>query len=174
MDIRKLLGLDKSKKTAWTILGDVPISSSRMWIGDAMLAPIPEDGEVVDVPEGTYEVSVFWIDTAYGEREAILRAVLKGEQAERGKRIGETWADTASQAVCDFEAYSDAVGDDHDAYQEAAALAMFAERPGLYTLAPDAILAHCSSGPGDGTFPLYEMVSGGRRVGIELDFYEDA
>lgn len=154
----------------WLVLGDLPVTSGRIWVGDVQFAPIERDGEVVDVPVGVYEVSIMWGD---GDSEAILRAVLKGTEAERGIQIGETWADTASQAVCDFEAYRAAVGDDHNAYWEKADMAILSEIPGRYEHAPGAVLVHCTSGDGDGTFPLYEMVSGGKRVGIEVDFYDD-
>lgn len=184
MDWKRLLGL-KPKPQApkasanlwnprigpkWMVLGDLPITSGRMWVGDVQFAPIEEDGEVVDVPVGIYEVSVMWGD---GDSEAILRAVLKGTEAERGEKIGETWADTASQAVCDFEAYGTAVGEDHNAYWEKSDMAILSEIPGRYELAPGAVLIHCTSGDGDGTFPLYEIASEGNRVGIEVDFYAE-
>lgn len=87
--------------------------------------------------------------------------------------MGETWADTASQGVCDFEIYSKFTAD-YEAYFEVAEGTFYEDEPHRYVhdAAAEAVLLITSSGFGDGSFKLFELVEGGTRVGLEVEMIE--
>ncbi len=93
---------------------------------------------------------------------------LQGVSPEGLNKIGETWADVATQGICDFDLYAriareyPKLADNPDELFEV-------EDPGVFTLADKAELIRVSTGFGDGTFNLYELLANGDRVGVEVE-----
>jgi len=170
---RKLTGRSKptdpilGEHIGWTVLGNLPVKSGRVWVGDAAFAPNEADGEVVELAPGEYEGRVRWLRFGHDERAANLVLVPSGAAFTRGEQLGTTWADTATQGVCDFNLFQAAIVDEEE-YREAYELQV--EFKGSQRFAyGDAVLLVTSSGFGDGSFKLFELVHEGRRVGIEVE-----
>lgn len=172
--LSRLFGKPKHsyKESDWVRFAAVPVSSGKMWIGDAGFAPNESDGLVLEVPPGTYEVFVKRARFSWGESlNTRMRARLVGTQPTLGEAVGETWSDMATQSVCDFDLYREAVGGDWDAYWEQAEEHVMIEgEHGSYQPQKGTVLAFCTSGRGDGTFPVVALKDGDRLCGVEIEF----
>ncbi len=88
------------------------------------------------------------------------------------KLVG-TGTDTANVGLCDFDVFARACGGDHEASWEIISPAIEeAEILGIAVLDEEAgaVMPFVRSGFGDGTFPVFELVSNGSRVGFEITF----
>jgi hypothetical protein len=162
--------IPKGSETGWGYIGDL-VCGGRLWVGDAQFAPIEGSGEIVDVLPGTYEGYIKQIDYGADIRASRFRIVLAEADAELGAELGETWADTGTQGVCDFDTYSAAIPGDWEEYWQGAEATVMANEFGRYVLdgASDAVLIFTTAGFGDGTFKLFELLADGRRCGIEVE-----
>jgi len=111
----------------------------------------------------------------YGNDARIsqLRAIPSGVTSSTGAQIGETGTDTAKIGVCDHDVFASAWGDDDEASWDIISPAIEdAETHGIAVLDDQvgAVMPFVSSGFGDGTFPIHELVSNGSRVGFEVTF----
>lgn len=158
-----IVGIDMG----WTDLGTLTVSSGRVWVGDAAFAPHEADGKVVELPSGEYEGRVRWLRYGQDERAANLVLVPPSAEFTRGEQLGTTWADTATQGVCDFELLQAALTDEEE-YREAYELEVEVKGSQRFAYG-NAILLVTPSGFGDGTFKLFELVHEGRRIGIEVE-----
>lgn len=167
------------EESDWISFAHVSIPSGKLWVGDPEYVPDPSNGKVVEVTPGVYECFIKKIVFSDGEERAMrLRASLVGTSPDLGEQIGETWADTAAQAVCDSEQFAealkeeDAFGDEAE-YREGIWEGLSEGRLGGYwEYNPDAGLAFCSSGWGDGRFKLFELMEGGQRRGVEVEMID--
>jgi len=149
------------------------LSGPEFLIVDAAFLPSKEDGLVVKAPSGSYVIQAKVIAYGCDRRISRLRAVLDGFQVQLGDKIGETWTDTATTAICDLRVFSEAWGDDDDAsYAKIEEALDNAEAFGVAVLseAAGAVAPFVSSGFGDGTFPVFQVVKEGKRVGFEVEF----
>jgi hypothetical protein len=161
------------KDLGWQELGILPVRSGKVWVGDAQFAASEGDGEVVELAPGNYEGRIRRLNFDGDIRVSHLQLVQVGAVPQRGAQIGETWADTASQGVCDFEIYR-LVSADYEPYWEQSEAALTSGEPGRYVhdAEREAVLIHTESGWGDGTFKLFELIDDGRRVGIEVEMID--
>lgn len=133
-----------------------------------------EDGLVVELPPGEYEVSARVMAYPGDRRIARLRVLPKDCAATLGGAIGETWVDTAATAICDANAIGDAllkVGDDAATDQ----LEQFCESHApcgvfAFEAMPSACAPFVDSGFGDGSYEVMALCSDGRNVGVEIEF----
>lgn len=152
----------------WDSIGELTLTS-QLFVGDGQMAP-HHPGIIVDLDAGVYDVSARKIDFTGDIRVASLRVLAQGSQGERGQKIGESWADTGTQGVCDYDAYRKAIeGMDGEAYFSQHEDELCADDYGTVTLAPNAVLILCSSGFGDGFFPVFNLLDpSGKQVGVEV------
>jgi len=135
------------------------------------MAPF-EPAVTVDLQAGIYEVSRRRV--AYGDdvRVGGFRAVLLGTEWNKGDQIGESWSDTATQGFCDIVAFTDAMPEDHESdYFEVFEDMLVTDDWSVVDLDPKkhARLFVVGSGFGDGSFPVFELLSDGNRVGVEVE-----
>lgn len=161
------------EESDWIPFATVPNRSGKLWVGDVQFAPNEEDGAIVEVPPGEYRCSIKELRFSDGDvRVSRLRGCIAGSSPVLGPQIGTTWADTASQAICDFEVYKAAAEADPE-YEEAANDNLWVQDlHNVYEHVPGAVIAFCSSGWGDGTFKLFELLENGRRVGVEIEMLD--
>jgi len=159
----------------WQSIGTLKLEN-RLFVGDGQMAPT-EPGAILDMPPGDYDVSIREIVYANDRRVANLRVLKDGAaETEREEFIDqETYADSGTQGVCDYENYLKAYQKwDEDEYFEKFNDSLCPDVYGVTPLDPEtnAVLFMSVSGFGDGTFPIYELRADGVRVGIDVQFID--
>ena len=159
--------------TDWMDLSDFVLRGPRFLVVDVSFVPSPKDGLLVEAPPGDYRIQAKVMDYGGDRRIARLRVFSSGACPRLGPQIGETWTDTARTGLCDYEIFSQAWGSDNDAaYAKIEPVLDEAENYGTAVLdeGTGAVMPFVSSGFGDGTFPVHELMEGERRVGFEIQF----
>lgn len=159
-------------ETDWKQLAELTLKGGKFLICDFQFVPSEEDGVSIQAAPGKYNVEAKAIDFDGDRRISRLRVYRHDARPVLGKTIGETWTDTAYSAVCDFDYFSkewDSLGEDAagDKLQEEYG----AENCGVFRLSPNGSeVPFVSSGFGDGTFSIFELCDGEKRVGFEIEF----
>lgn len=152
----------------WVSLGVLELKSGKLWLCDARMGP-NEQAEIIDFAPGEYEVctqNVVFEDV--DERTARLRVVPVGSSGEVGVPFCTTWADAASQGVCDdVDFWGNAGRGWRETYDEP----LWADGNQIITLPGGQKLFICSSGDGDGVFNVLEITENGKRIGLQVEFY---
>jgi hypothetical protein len=135
---------------------------------------------LVDVPPGHYGVAVRCMQWGEDRRVSRLRVLLKGRRGQRGEEVGAVSIDTAKCGVCDPEVFS-AAWRAHPGGEVAATNELEYQITGgaLYgAVALDeqhgAVMVFVRSGFGDGGYPVYELISRSKRVGVEVVFINES
>jgi hypothetical protein len=177
MDLAKLL--KKRNKPPgrapqkWLPATKLPVSSGFLFIGDPYAGPA--DAYVATVLPGTYQLEGRLRDLDGEWYTARVRAILEGcDEPRLGKQIGETCTDLAVMAFYDLKAADEAIAGDNDLYMDRVTRKSFATC-GLVQLklAKPLTIAYVETGFDCGAL-VYELRSGRRRVGVEveMDFAE--
>lgn len=176
---RKTVGHEATEQgttTEWMDFCHLDLQGPEFLIADASFLPSEEDGLLVKAPQGRYLLQVKAMEYGDDTRPSRLRAALLGTTPHLGAKLGETWTDTATTGICDLRRFSAAWGeDDESSLAKVEEAISAAENFGIVTIgaAAGAVAPFLQSGFGDGTFPVYELVEGDRRVGFEIEFIED-
>jgi hypothetical protein len=157
----------------WLPAAKLPVPSGSLFIGDPYYDPA--DAYVATVPPGIYQIEARLRDLGGEWYTALVRAILEGCDAPKlGKQIGETCTDLAVMAFYDLEAAKEAIAGDNDLYMDRVIKKAFATC-GLVQLklTKPMTIAYVETGFDCGAF-VYELRSGRRRVGVEveMDFAE--
>src|SRR5262249_48885384 len=156
----------------WLLATNLPVSSGSLFIGDPYYDPA--DAYVATVPPGTYQIEARLRDLDGEWYTARVRAFLEGcREPTLGKQIGETCTDLAVMAFYDFKDADEAIAGDNDFYMDRVTKKSFAGC-GLVRLklAKPMTIAYVETGFDCGAL-VYELRSGRRRVGIELEIEFD-
>jgi hypothetical protein len=170
--IAQKIELPKSARQDWHPFHTLNVETGKLWVGDPHL-PNADDGFIVEVPSGKYVVEC---DGLPHRCQAVskLRVRLKSAKGpKRGKKLGETGTDSATIGVCEiavFEAACTKAGAD----QVQKAIESQTEPFGVITVPrlPEAIMPYVPTGS-DGSGPVFALMSGTKRVGIELTFMDE-
>jgi hypothetical protein len=167
--------LPKGAGTEWLPLCTLDVTTGALWAGDPHLANA-DDGHVTRVPAGRYVVE--GIARAQGRDRVVsrLRVRLASEKNPTvGKELGDTGTDSAMIGVCDIKAFDKACGRDPGDEVQDAIEAQTGAGCGVIRLRkfPGAIMPFVPTGS-DGGGPVLALMSGRKRVGIELSFVDDA
>ncbi len=157
----------------WLPATKLPVPSGSLFIGDPFYDPA--DAYVATVPPGTYQIEARLRDLGGEWYTARVRAILEGcGEAKRGKQVGETCTDLAVMAFYDLKAAEEAIAGDNELYMDRVTKKSFAAC-GLVQLklAKPLTIAYVETGFDCGAL-VYELRSGRRRVGVEveMDFAE--
>jgi hypothetical protein len=163
--------LPKSAGVQWLTLCTLDLTTGALWAGDPHLANA-DDGHVTKVPAGKYVVEA--IARAHGRDRVVsrLRVRLASEKNPTvGKELGDTGTDSAMIGVCDIKAFDKACGRDSGEDVQEAIEAQTEAGYGVIRLKkfPGAVMPFVPTGS-DGGGPVLALMSGRKRVGIELSF----
>lgn len=151
----------------WLLLSEWDFSGESAWLGDASFWSSEEDGLTIVLEPAQYRVEVRVADYGSECRIAGLRAIKAGTTPSLGTQLGESWADTATQGLCDAASFADAAEEDPENVAEAA---MEVDAAAIIELPDGSPMFVVSCGFGDGEWPVFELVEGGQRVGLQVDF----
>ena len=161
------------EQTNWLEFCDLELKGSRVLVIDAQFVPSEQDGLLVELFPAKYAVQAKVTNFGGDLRISRLRASLHGTKPQLGRQIGETWTDTASTGICDFEIFSKSWGTDNDtSYKIIEPFLMDNSVFGVAELdvANGAVMPFVSSGFGDGSFAVFELTENGQRIGFEIEF----
>ena len=161
------------KETDWMNLCELDLIGAQFLVVDANFVPSAKDGILISSKPGKYQVQIKGIDFSGDRRVSRLKVFLQNESPTLGKQAGETWTDTAQTGIVDYESFSKAWGDDDDAsYKKLQDKLESAENFGVvkFDKSANAVMPFVSSGFGDGSFPVLELVTNGQVVGVEVEF----
>jgi hypothetical protein len=133
----------------------------------------PSDGLQIDINPGNYKVQAKVLN--YGSDLVIsrVRVILPGIEPEPGVEIGRTRTDIAMIGICDPEAFQTEFENQGKAAWDRIEGMIFAGKlSGIAELNKQsgAVMPFVSSGSSDGEYPVFDLVDGGKRVGIEVQF----
>ena len=151
----------------------VELRGDHFLVCDFQFIPSKEEGLLVRLAPGTYTVEAAAMDYGGDRRIARLRVRQKSVAGKLGKKLGETWTDTACTSVCDFKAFKkdwdSAGGAAEDKLLEAGLDNL--EGCGVFRLSKKGVpVVYATSGFGDGSFPVFELRHESGRVGFEIEF----
>ena len=162
-------------KTDWLFFCTITVKSGQLWAGDPNL-PNEDDGYAARVPSGTYVVEGIGMPFDGDRVVSRLRVRLESVSGPTlGEELGETGTDSATIGVCDIAAFESAYKKKGGADRVQAAIdALEGEFFGILKVPefPNAVMAFVPTGT-DGTGPVYALMSGRKRVGIELPFMDE-
>lgn len=163
---------DLGTETDWMRFTELKVDSGKMLFLDPFAATKPEEGLLVELSPGTYEVWIKAMRYGYMGVPSRLRVVFPDTAPVLGGEIGTTWTDVATTGVCDYEAFAKAA-QDPDKYDDEIRQKLFGID--VYIVVPldpesEATVAAVSSGFGDGEYRVYELLSESERVGAEVEF----
>jgi hypothetical protein len=155
----------------WLPFTTLNVTTGSVWAGDPWIANA-EDGLVVRLPLGTYQLEAKVMDFAGRKRISRLRACLESAKAPvLGKEIGETGTDSAKMVVCDMGTLEASIGADDDRYRDLVMKHEYKDCGCIqFRMKKPIVLPYVSTGFGDGGAPVFVLKSGRRRVGLELEF----
>jgi hypothetical protein len=167
------------EESDWIDFGEIHCKSGKFLVIDPAFVADVSNGVVVKCPSGAYRLSAKVI--SYGRdrrvsRLRVLNAGIKADATKKREQIGEAWADVAAIGVCDAQAFAKIFPKDEEEAEElienyldegksAGSIIMEGHE--------DTPLCYVSSGFGDGTFPVYALTSGRKRIGFEVEFIEE-
>lgn len=165
----------KGKAKDWLPFCALDVPTGTLWAGDPHLANA-DDGCVIEVPPGKYLVEGVGITFNRHRVVSKLRVRLEGvEDLVVGDEVGNTGTDSAMIGVCDIKAFDAACGQDSGEEVQEAIESQTGYGFGTITIEkfPGLVMPFVPTGS-DGNGPVFALLSGGKRVGIELSFMEDA
>jgi len=155
-------------------VADLPVRGQHLGFGDAWAAP--NDSVTVPVPAGIHEVHVEAFSYGTDGRIGRLMVYLPGAEPVRGKLAGEFGVDVAAAAVFDGDVLEVFMNEDEESWESW--LDGYTNRDyeeldvaGVYPCEEaDTAMVYCSTGFGDGSYEVFELVRDGRVVGAEAVF----
>jgi hypothetical protein len=155
----------------WLPFCTLQLTTGSLWAGDPHLANA-DDGHVTKVPPGRYVVEA--VGLARGRERMVSRLRVRLQSAKNpttGKALGDTGTDSAMIGVCDIKAFEKACGRDSGEEVQEAIEGQTDSGFGIISLKrfPGAVMPFVPTGS-DGSGPVLALMSGRKRVGIELSF----
>ena len=155
----------------WMNAGEVEVTTGSLWAGDPFVCNA-KDGCVAKVPAGTYALEAKAMDFAGRKRVSRLRAYRRGsEELVLGKQIGQTLTDTGMIALCDIVALDEAIGGDYDRFNDLITQRDYQDCGIIrFEMKKPFVIPYVSTAFGDCDALVFELKSGRRRIGMELEF----
>jgi hypothetical protein len=157
----------------WLPFTNFELMGPQLLIIDASYVPGAEDGLLIDMDPGTYEIDAKVMIYGIDHYVSRLRIIRRGKTSMRGNRIGETWTDVALTGICDLQVFSMIWERDTDeAWNKIETAINSSNGAGIAELDKEAgaVMPFVQSGYGDGTFPVFDLIDNQMRVGVEIEF----
>jgi len=158
----------------WNHVADLELRARRLAIKDAMILLDPDaespEWPNVTVDPGLYAFEIHVRETLYCAR---LRVVPAGTNPTLGRKLADLSVDHAKAAVIDYDTFLATVSSDFDSYEEWTGMELDDELSLNFSGRIDfgaASLVYVTSGSGDGTYPVFELLEGDKVVGIQCHF----
>lgn len=157
----------------WFGNGSMQLTGTILLIGDLSYIGNTDDCETVMLEPGEYQLAFRLVAYGADRRLAALRASTTIRGARLGKRIGTTYTDVGTTALCDATRLAKVPTSKIKAFERAvyqtlnrAEIADVVKVPGV----PGFEIACYQSGFGDGEFEIQEITLDGKRTGIHIQF----
>lgn len=160
-------------ESSWIPFDELRLTSGKLILLDPISCLQSGDGLVIGLPSARYGLEARVMD--YGDDKRISRLKLVQDVPhELGELLGTTFADVGYTGACDHEALLDSVVGNEEAAEKLAQEVFEIDEYGKAALSddPEAVMHVVSSGFGDGEFPVRELISESRRIGVEVEFIE--
>jgi hypothetical protein len=162
--------LNPGRETGWMYFLTISFQGPQLLIMDASLIPHQEHALMVDLSPSDYRVSVKGVDYGIERRLSRVSCCRARREIKLGAKLGETWTDSAQTGMYDLGRLMKCCSGQSDRVEEI-----------IQRKVPDigmlgiVSLDHASclvfnSGFGDGSYPVYELISERQRVGVEIEF----
>ncbi len=155
----------------WKNFTRLRVVSGKLLIMDPIHVDKSEDGLLVELPEEEYDVMIAedpWMGITR------LRVVSPGSVPELGRKLGEVCTDIASVGVCDGEAFEElAKSVDVEELWDIRQPAFDVDYCDVVVLKKDLeVPVAIVNVRGDGTYPVFELLSASKRIGAEVEFHK--
>lgn len=160
----------------YQLLETMEIKGSTLVIKDSMIM-LGESEETIGWPfinikPNTYEVKGKFDDDE-GIYTNLIVLVKNAINYERGKKLGEVDIDHGSIGLIDYDIFMQEINEDYENYEEWTSMDLddkiWFDLHGKVDF-KNATLTFVKAGDGDGSYPVYELISQNRVVGLECDF----
>jgi hypothetical protein len=143
---------------------DFRLHSGKLLIIDPSYVPSFDEGLLVELHPGLYTVQL-------SDDYERMRLSSSRQRVRRGRKLGMMCTDSATAGICDFELFRRAWHSDDEGNRRIESDLQSAD-VGVAVLDEtiDAVMPFVPSGEGDGEYPVYELRTGEKVVGIEIDF----
>lgn len=164
-------------QTGWMPLAEFTLKGGKFLVCDFNFIPSEPDGVIIRAKPGEYTIEAKAIDFDGDRRISRLRIFQRDKQPILGKKIGETWTDTAMTGVCDLDNFTK----EWSALEPGKAEEKLQEEYekgddcGVFRLQTTGTkIPFVSSGFGDGRFPVFKLRDRKVPVGFEIEFIAEA
>lgn len=169
---------NKAGFSGWIPFLNFAVKGSGLVLTELRPGPV-KDGLRVSLEAGDYYAQVRGFTRGVERRCARLRVARYGCLPEkRGQVLGNVSTDMATLGFYDPKAFSALLRAGSEEFFEWGERVLDPNAPTcgvlVYDLKKSAILPYVQSGFGDGTFPVFELLNDGQRVGFEVEFISDA
>jgi hypothetical protein len=163
--------------TSWLPFLQMHVKGSGLFLTDMRPGPT-DDGLKVALEAGDYRVEVQGFVRGSDRRCARLRAYLESTEPELGQQLGTVSTDLATMGFYDPKCFQSLRKQGSQEFFEWGESAFDSSKSShgvlVHDLTRSAILPYVSSGFGDGTYPVYELIQRNRRVGFEVEFIAES
>jgi hypothetical protein len=160
-----------SEQLKWHNVAELEVKSGALDVDDLCCSKPPS----VAVANSIYLVEAKLIDFAGHLRVSRLRARAKGVDASIGQKIGKLAVEFGAVVLADFQQIRALLTEAENAEFEQL-LFSFMTPCDLCRLRFESgtvYIVKCTSGFGDGTYPVFALNAGGQPAGLEVDFIPD-
>jgi hypothetical protein len=159
----------------WLPLSDFELRGGRLQLLESRVAGNAEEGIILPAPAGRYLIEGKAVTYGTDRRLSRLRVRPADDDTSRyalGEQAGTIGVDFGGLAVADVDLLATWAAADDDAYQDWSYAFSFDrdETAGVFDCpAAGTRVAFAEAGFGDGSYPVFYLLRGGQRVGLEAE-----
>ena len=166
--------VSSGRETGWMNSVKFRHEESHLVIADALCIAGENLALTLDLAPGDYQLWVKGIDYGFERRLSRMRCCSDADDLELGGKIGDVGTDSAMLGLCDLGSLLRSCGGDRAEIGRLVSERVFEVGwVGLVRL-ENVSFPVFHAGFGDGVFPVYELLSKGRRAGTEIEFISAA
>jgi hypothetical protein len=157
----------------WIAHGQIEVKGTRLQMLDVYMAGNDDEGVILRVVPGRFLIAVRVMTYSDDRRVSRLRVRPPNATCIIGAKAGAVGVDLGAVAVCDVDLVAVWASANEDQWQDWGQQLWFNRTApvGIFDCPAAATeLLVVDSGFGDGTYPVYHLMSDGRPVGLEIEF----